>query len=164
MSYSRKCFQCGAPMEAGQQICPRCCTDQKRAGAAREPARPSPVATTRASSFSMASLAVTPRVKEPCAVCNPGLNFQSSFQWDGPRAKIAGSIISVLKYQGSYNPGGLGHFWQSHREHLCPSCKVKLDGINSTKQKALALLEEAVRLDPNNDAARRNLAALKSML
>lgn len=164
MDNTRKCFNCGALMQAGHQICPRCCTDQKRASGAQQPARSSKAEAIREPTLSIASLAWTPIVEEPCAVCNPGRNLLESFQLDGPRAKIADSIIAVLKYKGSYTPGGLVPFWQEHRAHLCSACKAKLDGINATKQKALALLEEAVRLDPKNEPARKNLSALKSML
>lgn len=159
MDFNRKCFQCGAPMQAGQQICPRCCTDQKRAGNVRAAA---PAALKVSSFVQPLPFTLTPVV--PCAACNPGLNLLGSFRSDGPRSKIAVTILTVLQRQGSYSPGGLVSFWQGHREHLCPECQSKLDDINSIKQKALALLEEAVRLDPKNEPAKRNLAALRSML
>ena len=153
MDDNPNCFKCGAAMESVRRTCPNCGVDQLSVGD-----------TLAFPDLEIDTLNPGPGgtfwTRQGCAVCNP----LASFQTGGPRGHIASSIVAILQRQGSYSPSGPVQFWQGHRDHLCSLCQVKLDGITSTKQRALALLEEAVRLDPKNEPARQNLAAVRNML
>ena len=70
----------------------------------------------------------------------------------------------TLQSTGQYAPGSLQQFWRQFRHELCNGCQSKLDALDRDKKHAAALLEEAVRLDPKNDAAKKNLATLRSQL
>ena len=167
MSNLRTCFKCKAPIPEKVQICPKCCTDQGRARSIGVPLLPKAAGLAHKIAPLDSIMAFPSNLNWPnltaCAVCNPDTGF-SSVTGTGPRAKIVTSILTVLRIHGSYSAGGLGQFWQQHRDSLCPSCQAKLDGIDSQKKEAMALLEESVRLDSKNEPARKNLAALRGML
>ncbi len=77
---------------------------------------------------------------------------------------IVKEIVSEVISTGHFAVNNTWNFWQKFRDHLCPSCNWNLDAIQSLKMKACMLLEEASRLDPDNEAARKNLSALRNML
>jgi tetratricopeptide (TPR) repeat protein len=85
-----------------------------------------------------------------CAVCGQ----------HNAKVRVMLQIINILKSQGSFSAVGLEQFWQTFRDELCFSCKQQIDSINNKKREAMELLEEAVRLDRNNKAAKKNLEAL----
>lgn len=93
-----------------------------------------------------------------CAVCDPSGGLLSIA---GPRDRIVMKIMGALRLTGQYSPGGVQQFWTQFRNELCGSCQSKLDGLESSKRQAVALLEEAVRLDGKHEAAKKNLAALR---
>jgi tetratricopeptide (TPR) repeat protein len=70
-------------------------------------------------------------------------------------------ILQLLSMLGSFPETGTEMFWQVFNNELCPSCKLQIDLINNKKHEALELLEESIRLDRNNDVAKKNLEALK---
>lgn len=111
----------------------------------------------------------------PCAVCGGigaegrgGRRPSSSSYWgndmDSARDRAVERIMEMLSLTGNFSVGGLEQFWTSFKEELCPLCQLKLDSISTKKRRALKLLEEAVKLDRGNKAAKRNLDALKTML
>ena len=79
------------------------------------------------------------------------------------RQKVVTSILAILRTTGSFSPGGVVPFWLQFKDELCFSCHAELDGLTKKKPAALKLLEEAVRLDPKNEAAKKNLQALRKM-
>ena len=96
---------------------------------------------------------------------SPIMPFGSS-NWsteDGRTLVVAEIMLSLMK-AGSFSVGGLEQFWKNYRQHLCYSCQAKLDSLSQRKREALGLLEEAVRLDSGNKAAKQNLEAVKRML
>jgi len=79
------------------------------------------------------------------------------------RDRIVFQIVLEVQIHHHFEVGGLEAFWKKFRQELCSSCQSKLDSINSKKRRALKLLEESVRLDPNNKVARENRDVLKKM-
>jgi len=87
-----------------------------------------------------------------CPVCN-----------ENARDKVVAQIIVSLRLSGSFSVRTASEFWERYGEDLCPSCRADIASIAETKQKALDLLEESLRID-NNSTTRQNLDAVKRML
>lgn len=77
---------------------------------------------------------------------------------------VVQKVILELVGKGSFSADGVTQFWQQHKENLCHSCQSDLQGILNGKREAIKLVEEAVKLDSSNTAAKQNLAALKKAL
>ena len=113
------------------------------------------------SSYWMPSFARDP----DCAICKTGGSTSPLWMLDGSsaRGQVVEEIMGILRRSGSFSTTGVTGFWELFRDHLCPSCRLELDSIIEKKRTALALLEEAVRLDPKNNVAKQNLSALRQM-
>jgi len=94
-----------------------------------------------------------------CPVC-----FKSQSSWEKGMGDVVQKVILELVGKGSFSADGVTQFWQQHKENLCHSCQSDLQGILNGKREAIKLLEEAVKLDSSNTAAKQNLAALKKAL
>jgi hypothetical protein len=98
-----------------------------------------------------------------CAVCDPSV-VGTFVMETGPRGRIVSQIIAKLQLTGSFSVGSLRQFWKEFRAQLCATCQSTLDSIDVDRRQAVALLEEAVRLDPKNEPAKKNLAVARSLL
>ena len=79
------------------------------------------------------------------------------------RDRIVKRIMAELARDGRFSVEGLESFWKKYENELCPSCKSEFKKISAKKKEALNLLNKAVSIDPENDAARKNLEAIKKM-
>lgn len=80
------------------------------------------------------------------------------------RAQIVELIVFSLRQSGSFSVQSVSEFWQLFGTNLCHLCTSRLESISEKKQKALALLNEAVKLDPNNDVAVKNLQTVRGYI
>ncbi|RMG22391.1 MAG: hypothetical protein D6732_25880 [Methanobacteriota archaeon] len=73
-------------------------------------------------------------------------------------------ILLNIRTVGSFQVGSVKEFWRRFRGYLCSSCQMKLDSMGIYQQRALELLEEAVKLDPDNKIVKENLKKVKQMI
>jgi len=70
-------------------------------------------------------------------------------------------VCRIHETGGFYSKGTVG-FWNGFTEELCGECCEKLVKIGQIREQAKALLEEARKLDPDNEAVKKNLEAISS--
>jgi hypothetical protein len=87
-----------------------------------------------------------------CAVCGP----------TGKEAVVA-KIFDLLSRGQAFSVASVESFWKQYRDDLCYSCQTKLDSLGSGKAQAVRLLDEAVRLNPANQTAKKNLEVARKL-
>lgn len=79
------------------------------------------------------------------------------------RIEIANKVIEAAQLTGSFEVKSTESFWRMFSGKLCGTCRAALDGGGEVLKKAAALLDEAIQLDPTNDAAKKNREAVRQM-
>ena len=103
-----------------------------------------------------------------CPVCNN--NYEDSLltlafnRPQSPRQKIVMKILIEINMKGSFQVSSVKEFWKRFYDELCFSCREELNLMGTHQARALVLLKEAVKLDPDNEIARENLKKVKQMI
>jgi tetratricopeptide (TPR) repeat protein len=92
-----------------------------------------------------------------CPVCNAGTPQYGS----KGRGEVVERVVQQLVKQGSFAAKSVTEFWSQHQDTLCWSCDFGLRSITTSKAESIKMLEEAIKLDSSNQAAKKNLAAIK---
>lgn len=79
------------------------------------------------------------------------------------RDAVVDAIVLRMRVSGSFSVESVASFWTVYGKDLCDSCGPQVKAMSSARSNALALLTEAVKLDPKNSAAKKNLDTLRSM-
>lgn len=79
------------------------------------------------------------------------------------RDEVVDAIVLHLRMSGSFSISSIASFWTVYCRNLCDACEAQVREMSSARNRALALLAEAVKLDPSNSAAKKNLDTLKSV-
>jgi hypothetical protein len=122
-------------------------------------------------------------IREGCPVCGPVVDFSTRIPgnfldqirpiqppvllpWRGgllddstlaDKRGLVMEIIGIIRTEGRFEVNGLEAFWKRFDHHLCSSCRSKLERRQIGLGFVRYLLQEALRLDPGNDQARKNL-------
>lgn len=92
-----------------------------------------------------------------------------SASWNCPvctanaRDAVVDAIVLHMRVSGSFSVDSVASFWTVYGRDLCASCEAQVRTMSSARANALALLTEAVKLDPRNSAAKHNLETLRRM-
>jgi len=76
------------------------------------------------------------------------------------RDRVMWDIVHQIYTTGKFAAGGIAGFWGKFTKALCGTCRETLKKMEKTRRDARALLDEAAKLDPENQVVRKNREAL----
>lgn len=79
---------------------------------------------------------------------------------DRGRNVVVDAIVKTIRASGTFGYKSLAEFWERYYGFLCAGCRADFEGIARARKRSCDLLDEAIKLDPANETARRNYGVL----